>query len=456
MFFLMSLFTYYMTTEEYGIISSALMIIQFLSIVFSLSTTSSISRYYFKFVDDKEELRGFLGTSFVFLFLSGIVFLLVFLIFGKFFFQQIFPELPYNPYLIWIFLICVMQPFNMAYLALLKAQQKLKKYTLLYSVYYMSQFALMLITIVYRDMKQDGYIISLLLSNVIFIFITGYLLRKEAKFSLDKKFVKLSLKYSLAFIPAELFTTINALIDRFYILGFLSLSALGVYQIGIQIGAILVLITRALNYAYLPHFMTIYESKTQDYTEIYKFANFFVFVTVIITGYISILSPYFIEYFLDKNYADAKNVVVYINFMYAFNSVYFINVNILSLTPQLVRSKTLFLILGGVINLFLNYFLIGEYGLIGAAIATFIGFLITNLLLVYSVKRNTDFIFKSLKNIVFIIASFAAVLLILKIATGNLFFDIVLILALFTCISTVLFMTMHKLNPIELIKIKLK
>ncbi|MEW7289527.1 lipopolysaccharide biosynthesis protein [Aquimarina sp. 2304DJ70-9] len=454
MFFLMSLFTHHMTTEEYGIISSALMIIQVLAIVFSLSTTASISRYYFKFYENKDDLKDFLGTSFLFILVIGLFFLLLFLIFGKFIFQWIFPEIPYYPIMIWVFLLCVLQPFNMAYLGLLKSQLKLKKYSILYSVYYVLQFALMAITILVENMKHEGYILSLLLSNIVFMLIVSVFLIKEINFCIKKEYLKLSLQYSLSFIPAEIFAVVNALIDRFFILSLLTLSALGIYHIAIQIGAIIVLITRALNYAYLPHFMKIYESGKKDFSEIYKFADLSVLITVLITGYLSIVSPYFIEYFLDKSYIDAKNVVVYINFLYALNSVFFINVNVLSLTPKLVRSKTIVLIFGGIINFLLNYILIKQYDLIGAAIATLAGFIITNLLLGYWVKLKTTFTFKSFKNLFFIVLSMLCTVFILRFSSGYIILDLVLMLASFTIFSVLIFGYIHRLNPLNLIKIK--
>lgn len=454
MFFLMSLFTHHMTTEEYGVISSALMIIQVLAIIFSLSTAASISRYYFKFYENKNKLKDFLGTSFLLILFIGFLFLILFLIFGKPIFQWIFPEIPYYPIMIWVFLLCVLQPFNMAYLGLLKAQLKIKKYSTLYSFYYILQFAFMAITVLVENMKHEGYILSLLISNILFMVIVSVFLIKEINFCIKKEYLKLSLQYSLSFIPGEIFAVANALIDRFFILSLLSLSALGIYHIAIQIGAIIVLITRALNYAYLPHFMKIYESGKKDFSEIYKFADLFVLITVLITGYLSIVSPYFIEYFLDKRYVNAKNVVIYINFLYALNSIFFINVNVLSLTPKLVRTKTIVLILGGIVNFLLNYVLIKQYDLIGAAIATFLGFVITNLLLGYWVKLKTTFTFKSLKNLVFIIFSLISTVFILRISSGYVMLDLALMFVLFTLSSILAFSYIHKLNPLNLLKIK--
>lgn len=456
MFFLMSLFTYYMTTEEYGIISSALMIIQFLAVLFSISSTASISRYYFKYANKPEELKEFLGSSFLFLLLTCLVFSGIFILFGEPLFSYVVPELSFHPYLIWIFLICVLQPFNMAYLALLKAQQKLKRYTVLYSLFYVFQFALMALTILQKGMKYDGYILSLLWSNVAFLIITFWLLLKEVHFVLKRKYVIESFRYAISFLPTELFSIVNTLLDRFYILALLSLSALGIYQIGIQIGAVLVLIFRALNYAYLPHFMSIYESDKQDYSEIYRFANFYVLIAVVLTGYASILSPYFIEYLLDESYIAAKEVVVYINFTYAFSSIYFINVNIMSLTPKLVRAKTFFIFIGGLANLGLNYILINKYGLVGAALATLIGIFITNVLLIYGVKRKTNFEFKSLKNLLYILLSFLATFLLMKISLGNEVLDALVMMIVFSISSVLLFCLIHQKHPMEILKVKLK
>jgi len=48
LFLLLPIFTHYMTPEEYGIVSTSLILISFLSIFFSLAIQSAISRYYHK------------------------------------------------------------------------------------------------------------------------------------------------------------------------------------------------------------------------------------------------------------------------------------------------------------------------------------------------------------------------------------------------------------------------
>lgn len=402
LFLLLPIFTSYMTPDEFGIISTALIIIAFLTVIFSLSIHSSISRYYFKHRNNTEKLKEFLGTNFIFLtlFSFSIAFILAFL--GEPISNLLFEEITFNPYIIYTLCIVASQVMILAYFSLLKAMQNLKQYAIIFNTYFIVQIILMIILITKYHLKQDGYLLGILMTNVTFVPIIFFLLRGQITYTLKIEYIKESLNYSLPIVPVDLIGNVNRLADRYYILLFIGLGGVGVYYIGVQIAGLIHLIALAVNSAYTPMFFKKYQDSVNDnYQDIYKLADLIVFVMGSIAMIIIILSPLLLNLF-DKAYREASDVILYLGITGALTSVYFLNTNVLSLEPKLVKLKTIGIIFGAIINVILGYFLTKYYGIEGAAISTLIGFFITTLILIFIVKTKTSFTFNNTKYLLFL------------------------------------------------------
>jgi len=406
LFVLTPFFTLYMSPQEYGVIATILMIIPFFLAIFSLTLQSSISRYYYKYQSNPEQLKDFLGTNFILLTLVSISFALISFLFLEHFFIYIFPDIEFNPYIIYALIIGASQPIMIAYFALLKAMQNLKMYIIVFNFYFSMQIFLMIISIVYFDMKHNGYILSIVITNLFFVTIVFIFIYNQINFCLKNKYIKESLSYSLPIIPVDGIGLISTMIDRYYILKFIGLAGVGVYFVGYQVALIVNLITRAINSAYLPMFFSKYENNETDYNEIYRIGEFMVYISALIALVLSVFSPILIELLFDKSYAEAKNVIIYLSFSSAFTSVYFLNTNVLSLEVVLVKLKTIGIIIGAIISVVLGFFMTKYCGLVGAAISTLSGFVITTLILIYIVNKKTNFNFHNMRSITFLIIMF--------------------------------------------------
>ena len=438
LFLMLPIFTQYMTPEEYGIVSTALILISFLSILFSFAIHASISRYYHKY-EKTDELKEFLGTNFIFLTLVSLVMSISMIFLSKPMFNSFFSEIAFYPYIVYILIIVATQVIIISYFSLLKAMQKLKLYSIVFNSYFIFQLILMSVLIINYDLKQDGYLLGIVISNTIFIPIIFILLRKEIEYKISMKYIKESLTYSLPIIPVELIGNINRLIDRYYILIFIGLNGVGIYYIGVQIAGLINLIALAINSAYTPIFFKKYENNIDDnYDDIYKLSDIIVFTIGVVASILIILFPLFLNLF-SKDYQSSGDIILYLGFTGAITSIYFINTNVLSLDPKLVKLKTIGIIFGTIINVLLGYILTRDYGIEGAAISTLIGFTITTLILIFIVNKNTSFKFKNFDYIVYL----------------SILFLVLFIISGFTILSQILIIMML-LGIMFLIKFKIK
>jgi len=402
LFLMLPIFTHYMTTKEYGIVSTALILISFLTVLFSFALHAAISRYYFKYEDKPDELKKFLGSNFLFLTLFSVSISIILILFGEFIFKWLFEEIDFNPYIIYTLVIVSTQVIIVAYFSLLKAMQKLKLYIIVFNGYFATQLLLMSILIIAYDLKQDGYLLGVLISNVLFVSIIFILLRKEIIFKIDMKYIKESLNYSLPIVPVEIIGNVNRLIDRYYILLFIGLGGVGIYYVGVQIAGLINLIALAINSAYTPIFFKKYENNKDDnYNDIYNLTDIIVFTIGGIATMAIIISPLLLHLF-DDAYHEGANIILYLGFTGAITSVYFVNTNVLSLEPKLIKLKTIGIVFGTIVNVVLGYFFTKYYGIEGAAISTLIGFAVTTIILISIVHKNTNFRFNNKKYIFYL------------------------------------------------------
>lgn len=386
-----------MSTDEYGIVSTVLMLTPLFTILFSLLLNASITRYYYKF-KDTDQYREFLSTIINFQILFAVLIGVVLLFLGKSLFSYIIPDLAYHPYIVLIILISILQPTINSFMALLMVKQDLKNYAIFYNLYYLLQTILLLATVVFLKQREIGYISSLLIANILAFTFVLWSLRNDIIFVIKRKYLWESLKYSIPILPVDIGSLADSLVGRFYILLFIGVGSIGVYYVGLQISSIIALIGLAVNSAYVPIFLKLYEEGEIN-RKLYMLSDIIIYSIGLLTVLVIFLSHIFIQMAFDKDYSQILSCIIFLCAVSFMKSIYFIYTNILSLNLNLVRLKTYNILVGTVFNLFLSYYLTKYYGLIGAAISALLGFSLTTMLLIAVVRIKTDFMFSYKKQL---------------------------------------------------------
>ena len=156
-----------------------------------------------------------------------------------------------------------------------------------------------------------------------------------------------------------------------------SLEMVGIYSVGYMFGMVVILFTDAFLKAWSPWFYKMLSNADNTKKlKIVKYSYLYILATFIIAFGISIFAKFIIPYVVDVRYAGAEVYVFWIAIGYAVHGVYKI------FFPYLVHiSKTAFLgistVIAALLNLIFNYFLIKEFGAIGAAYATVLSFIVS-------------------------------------------------------------------------------
>lgn len=123
-FLLLPLYTYFLTTEDYGIINLVTSFSNVGIYIIGLSLYSAILRFYVDYKDDKEKLKKFYGSIFTFIFLSGIVFFIIVIIFRNQVINLFFNGVSFFPYVFIGILSLIFISLHEAHQSVLKGMQQ--------------------------------------------------------------------------------------------------------------------------------------------------------------------------------------------------------------------------------------------------------------------------------------------------------------------------------------------
>lgn len=222
-----------------------------------------------------------------------------------------------------------------------------------------------------------GYLIATIASYYIatlFIIIAGKFFPDLLHFRLNKKLLKDMLKFSLPMIPTLISWWFINSMDKYYIIGMVSMAASGLYAVAHKIPTILQTVTQIFNKAWQISSVDIYESEDADekYTSIY---TYFCFICMAGCLVLNSFSELIATILFAKEYFESWLFVPTLVVSAVFSSM-------AGFLTQIYTSakKTMILfgstVVGVVVNAVLNYVFIYYFGTIGAAYATLISFIV--------------------------------------------------------------------------------
>ncbi len=193
------------------------------------------------------------------------------------------------------------------------------------------------------------------------------------------KFHRLSefLRYGVPLTPNTLIYWITNSSDRYLIGIFLGLDAVGIYSAAYYIGSLLQLFVTPLQFILFPELSKLYdENKIETIKTILSHSTqYFLLVAIPAVVGLSVLSKPILEIFTTPEFASGSIVIPFIALSGLFGGIFQIIINITHLFKN-TRINLLIHIMAAATNLALNVLLIPFIGILGAAIATLISYIL--------------------------------------------------------------------------------
>ena len=231
-FLLLPVFTRYLTTSEYGILSYTSSFMLLLTVISILSLNSYALRYYFERKDEGER-RLLLGTVYMVIGLMNLILIALGWLFLPLIIDNYHIQVPWDPYFKLALINNFLASFSTIPLVIYRVRQDSAKYVMLSFSFSMLTFFFNVIFVVFLKQGIIGYYHSTLLVSIPYFFIYAYIIRKYSCFKISRDYVKEGLRFSLPLLPGAIAYFFLNMVDRIILERNVPLPDLGIYNISI-------------------------------------------------------------------------------------------------------------------------------------------------------------------------------------------------------------------------------
>jgi len=383
-------------TEQFGLYSLIETILGLTLIVSSLGLFQGIARYVPIYKEKKKfkVLSGYLS----FIFLVSISFSILLSLLIGLFSKNItlflgYPDV-FSQYLKIVIFLIPLQILSRIYRKILLAQKKVLLNQL--SAQYIEPFILFScsLIILYFNMSLIFLIYSLIFAYVVaFVFDFIAYQKNKIKYYTKKVFLhKEWLIFSLPLMMTGVMAYIIRWSDNLIIAAILPPSSLGVYSVAYSLGALLIFVYQAFSAFFLPiiseslakkrtHEISLFMKKTASWITIFTVPTFFVII-------------FFPKSILSLLYGNAYAAGSLSLIIIAIGVFLNISVGLVDQILILYKRTQVILysnIIIAILNLILNYILILQYNIVGAAIASAISLVLQKLIFLYFSRKHVSF-----------------------------------------------------------------
>ena len=366
-FFLLPVYTAYLTTTDYGIVGVVNSITGFVSILCLLGLQAAYIKFYYEYSCDEEKLKELAGTITLVVIINSLILNVVLVVSHKFTLDFFTNGINFYPYMVLGIIAISLAPTYNVYQTILQTKQLAKKAVINLLFNFLTNLLLTLFFIIILKLGAVGMLLATAFTSIIFFISSIYSLRKEIKFKINIGLLIQVIKYSLPLIPHFILGFIMSSIDRIMLNYFRNASEVGIYNIGFQFGNLITIAAGAINQAFTPWFFENMKIDNGGKRRIIRFATFIVFGYGISALCISLFGQDILAFMVTKDFKEAWKVIPLFCFSSVFNGMFYFFIS-----PLFYENKVTFLfpvttLIGAIISLVSNVILIPRFGMVGAA-----------------------------------------------------------------------------------------
>lgn len=373
-FFLLPIYTRYLTPEDYGVLEIFVVTQGILGIIFLMSLSSALFVSYFSY-EDEEDRKAVAGTAMIFLIGISLPLSLILIAIANRFSLLFFDSTQYAFYFQLIFLTLLFDTLIQISFAIFRAREESKTYAAVSLLRFVVGAGLNTFFVVGLHEGVLGILWGgLIAAAFLFLLLVPYMV-KRIKLRFSKSDLIVMLRFGLPLVPGSFAIWVLTLSDR-YFLQFLSTPyELGLYSLGYRFGLIIyALIVGPFTLAWGPFYWSM--AKQKKAKEVYSSVlTYFVLISVFAALGLSVLSKEVIAVITTSPFHDAYKIIPLIALSYVLYGCFY-NLNIGFILQKKTKYASFIIGAAAILNLGLNYLLIPGYGMMGAAVATAISYLV--------------------------------------------------------------------------------
>lgn len=370
--------SYLATKSEYGDYTLIYTFIAFMNVFYLYGIDAAFLRYYFLSKQKKEDIYRSaiqilsitsLISSLVIFLLADSLAVLIFNQGGYAFFVKIAAAI-----------LLVDSLCSLPYL-ILRAEERSVMFTVIRLGRFLLELLLDIVFVVFLKTGVKGILYANLLAALVNLIV---LLPSQSRYlrgAFSLSAVKELLRFGLPMIPNGIAYLVVEISDRYLMLHLLDKEKVGEYSANYKFGTLMLLLVMAFRTAWQPFFL-----KVADQSDAKKIYSRVMTYYILGASFIVLLGSLLIEYvvripitrettILGRSYWGGLQIIPVILFSYMLYGIY-INLMVGIYINRKSEWMALFTGLAAVVNIGSNFYLMPHYGLMGAAFATFLAYLV--------------------------------------------------------------------------------
>lgn len=373
-FFLLPLYTRFLTPADFGVLQIFITTQAFLGAIIGMGLGTALFMSFFKY-DNEENRKKVVSTSLIFLTVASLCFTLILIQLASKFSLLLFASTQYTFYFQIIFLTLFFDVAIAIVLQVFRAREESKKFVLISLVRFLVSVGLNIYFVAVLEKGVLGILAAgLIVAGLLYLLLIPSIIKNTGlRFSVVD--IKEMLSFGLPLVPTALGGLILFASDKYLLLLLSTAHQLGLYSLGYKFGAVILgLIVAPFTLAFGPFAFS--EAKKENAKEVYSAVlTYFFLVAMFAALGLSVLSKEVLMIMTTPAFYDAYKVVPLIALSYVLYGcahVFAIGIYLMKKT----KYSPLITGICAIVNIGLNFVLIPNYAMMGAAVATVISFFI--------------------------------------------------------------------------------
>jgi len=372
-FLLIPLYTRFLAPADYGVMALVSMYTQVMFIVMNLGQSTSLFRFYYEH-DTEEGRERVVAASIWIVILFAVPLAAIPLLFNRPLAQLILGDEA-----LW-FLMCIgtatvlckvllRMPF-----AIMRAADQSKRYAGWSLARNAVSMVLAVVLVAGLHQGATGVVMSQFLAELVFCFLLTGMTFRMLRAGFHWKDIKEQLLFGLPFVPVGAASFTLDLTNRWFLKHYYSTSDVGIFSLGYRFAEILTFAVMAFQLSW-PQFL-FKNRREPDAPQLYAdMTAYYLAVMLFLWLGLAVFAPELLRIMATPEFYPAAALIPIISFALVFDGMGFM-FNIGALFSKKTILRTISVTVAAAVNVGLNFVLIPRYGMMGAAWATFIGFLV--------------------------------------------------------------------------------
>jgi O-antigen/teichoic acid export membrane protein len=385
-FFLIPLYTKFLSPEEYGYLAVLAVVQTLVEITAVFGLSSGLFRY-FLMAENEEEKKTVLMTCVGMQAAAIVVVGALTLPFSSALSISLFGTESFSTNLAFASLTGLFAAFGNLFYSILRAEQKSVRFAVLQVIKIVLLASTNIYLVAVLHLNYSGIVLGNMLVFMVLSILVPLSFVQELKFTFSSRYVPKLLRFVYPIYLVNIFFYVVNLSDRFFLNHYTSPHEVGVYSLGYKIGtAVMALLISPFSTAIVPYALSI--AKQENFRWAFaKIIKYFFLLAVYISLGIFLFSPEIIRVVSNPSYADASQVVGLILLSSLFYGLYY-SVSIAIDIVEKTRLATVVVFCGAIVSLGLNFYAVPRIGMVGSAVASCVSNGVLLVLMYYVAQKN--------------------------------------------------------------------